>query len=120
MQPPLSAHLRERIQQLAAQAAACDLKNQRTKETVKGREERRLQQRTDYVPLIREWMASLPPAMRNRPYPMTEIVRRFPGRYSALPATRVIAAALRHLGWTSHRDWTNAGRNTRYWRAPIN
>ncbi len=118
MQPPLSAHLRERIQQLAAQAAARDSRTQQTGGAELKREERRARRCTDYVGLIREWMSAIPPALLDRPYLMAEIVCRFHGRYSALPAPRMIAAALRQLGWTSHRNWTRAGRNTRYWRPP--
>lgn len=118
MQPPLSAYLRDRIQQLSTQVAVQARVAQRTNIATQQRAEKHARHHTDYVILIRDWQASMPLTMRGRAYTMDEIVRRFQGRYSPSPAPRVIAAALRKLGWTAHRDWTLAGRNTRYWRAP--
>lgn len=73
---------------------------------------------TDYTILIRDWFNSMPPAMRNRRFTTGELLVRFTGRYRDKPACRMIAAALRANGFTSHRDWTNAGCNQRYWLPP--
>lgn len=72
----------------------------------------------DYKQLIQHWYEQEAPALRERKYSMTEFVVRFSGRFRPKPATRLIAEALRELGWTEHRDWTRAGRNRRYWLAP--
>lgn len=72
----------------------------------------------DYKQLIHHWYEQEAPALRERKYSMTEFVMRFTGRFRPKPATRLIAQALRELGWTEHRDWTRAGRNRRYWLAP--
>lgn len=72
----------------------------------------------DYKQLIRRWYDKEPPALRHRKYSMTEFILRFAGRFRPKPAARLIAEALRELGWTEHRDWTRAGRNRRYWVPP--
>lgn len=72
----------------------------------------------DYKKLVQQWYDKEPPALRNRKYSMAEFVIRFTGRFRPRPATRLIAEALRELGWTEHRDWTRAGRNRRYWCPP--
>lgn len=72
----------------------------------------------DYKQMIQHWYANEPPAFRDRKYSMAEFVIRFAGRFRPKPATRLIAEALRALGWTEHRDWTRAGRNRRYWCPP--
>jgi len=72
----------------------------------------------DYEAEIRRWYDEQPPALRERRFCIDELVARFPGKYRMRPAQRVIAAALRQLGWTEHRDWTKAGRNRRYWMPP--
>ena len=72
----------------------------------------------DYKQLIQHWYDREPPALRDRKYSMTEFILRFAGRFRPKPATRLIADALRELGWTEHRDWTRAGRNRRYWVPP--
>lgn len=73
---------------------------------------------TDYAVLISEWFNSMPPAMRDRRFTTDELLARFSGRYRDKPACRMIAAALRANGFTSHRDWTSAGCNQRYWLPP--
>lgn len=72
----------------------------------------------DYATEIREWYESMAPAGRQRRFTLDEICIRFQGRYRDRPAFRVIAAAMRRLGWSEGRDWTKAGRNRRYWLPP--
>lgn len=74
----------------------------------------------DYKTLIQRWYDMEAPALRQRKYSMSEFILRFTGRFRPKPAARLVAEALRELGWTEHRDWTRAGRNRRYWRPPIN
>jgi hypothetical protein len=78
----------------------------------------RLPRSIDYAQVIREWFEAMPPASRQRRFTLEEICIRFKGMYKDRPAFRVIAAAMRRLGWTEGRDWTNAGRNRRYWVPP--
>lgn len=78
-----------------------------------------------YKPLdqqIEELMRSLPPAQRNRPWSMDELVLRLQGRYRPHPHARDVGQALRKLDWTYYRDWTKAGMGRRLWRprGPIN
>jgi hypothetical protein len=64
---------------------------------------------------IEKWWASLPAAMQQRRFHVTEIAQQCTGRYRPKPALREVASALRFLGWSQRRDWTLAGRNVRYW-----
>ena len=38
------------------------------------------------------------------------------GRYSARPCAGKVGQALRQLGWTKHRDWSQYGGGRRIWR----
>lgn len=71
-----------------------------------------------YEPLedqIRRWWANLPECQKNRRFQLVEIAANFRGKHKPKAALREVAAALRALGWREVRDWTNAGRNRRYW-----
>ena len=67
---------------------------------------------------IQELMLSLPPASRDRPWSMEELVSRLRGRYRLKPHPMNIGAALRAIGWQRKRDWTNFGGGRRYWYPP--
>ncbi len=64
---------------------------------------------------IEELMLSLPPALRDRPWAMDELVARLQGRYNARPHAMNVGQALRALGWTQKRDWTRDGGGRRVW-----
>ena len=64
---------------------------------------------------IEALMRSLPPAQRNRPWSMDELVARLHGRYHARPSAGSVGIALRQLGWTRIRDWSNNGGGRRIW-----
>jgi hypothetical protein len=64
---------------------------------------------------ITELMASLPPVQRDRKWSMTELVARLEGRYRDRPHPQMIGAALRTLGWSTVRDYSNSGGGRRYW-----
>jgi hypothetical protein len=68
---------------------------------------------TDQVETL---MRSLPPAQRNRYWSMEELTARLQGRYSARPCAGKVGQALRQLGWTKHRDWSQYGGGRRIWR----
>ena len=64
---------------------------------------------------IEALMRSLPPAQRNRPWTMEELVARLHGRFNARPCAGSIGVALRSLGWTRSRDWSKDGVGRRFW-----
>lgn len=73
------------------------------------------ERKLDYVKLLSQYFETFPPANLNRRWTMHELCNQLSGRYAKKPAPRIIAAALRQLGFTEHRDWSIAGRNRRYW-----
>jgi len=64
---------------------------------------------------IQRWWDNLPPTMQQRRFQIVEIAAHCHGRYRDKPALREVAAALRALCWKDVRNWTNAGRNSRFW-----
>lgn len=64
---------------------------------------------------IEALMRSLPPAQRDRPWSMAELVCRLQGRYRDRPHAADVGQALRALGWTRKRDWTSEGGGRRVW-----
>jgi hypothetical protein len=68
---------------------------------------------------ITELMQSLPPAQRDRPWSMEELVARLQGKYSMSPHPMYVGQALRQLGWETRRDWTRDGGGRRVWGLPI-
>jgi hypothetical protein len=71
---------------------------------------------TDYVNVLNEYFNNMPEANVIRRWTLEELCTQLHGRYADKPAPRLVAAALRTLGFTQHRDWTRAGRNRRYWK----
>jgi hypothetical protein len=70
------------------------------------------------VPLtdqINALMRSLPPAQRDRPWSVAELVLRLNGRFKARPSRGDVGIALRALGWTRTRDWSQSGGGRRVW-----
>lgn len=65
---------------------------------------------------IEALMRSLTPAQRNRPWTMEELVARLHGRYNARPCAGSVGVALRRLGWTRIRDWSQGGGGRRVWK----
>ena len=65
---------------------------------------------------IQRWWVNLPPAMRERRFQIVEIAAQCRGRFNERPALRKVACALRVLGWHESRDWSNQGKNRRYWQ----
>jgi hypothetical protein len=64
---------------------------------------------------VDELMCSLPPALRDRPWTMVELISRLDGRYKDRPSAGDVGQALRALGWVQRRDWTHNGGGRRYW-----
>jgi hypothetical protein len=68
------------------------------------------------VPLtdqITNLMRSLPPAQRDRPWSVSELVARLNGRFKARPSCGDVGIALRRLGWTRATDWLQSGGGRR-------
>ena len=65
---------------------------------------------------IKALMRSLPPAQRNRYWSMDDLTIRLQGRYNARPCAGEVGHALRQLGWTQRRDWSQDGGGRRIWR----
>jgi hypothetical protein len=119
MQPPqIDAHLRKSLTNLLDIATKNG--NRLTDDTELARriELRHQRRKIDYHEEVKKWYAALPPAMRNRRFSIAEICRCLQGRYRDRPAARMVAAALRMNGFMACRDWTAAGRNSRYWLPP--
>jgi hypothetical protein len=71
----------------------------------------------EYKPLtdqITELMASLPPALQDRPWNMSDLVQRLAGKYRARPHTQQVGEALRRLGWIRKRVYGDYG-GVRLW-----
>lgn len=64
---------------------------------------------------ITELMAGLPPAMRERPWSMAELVSRLEGRYRDRPHAQHVGEALRKLGWRRERNWRKGYEGVRLW-----
>ena len=64
---------------------------------------------------IKALMRSLPPAQRNRYWSMDDLTIRLQGRYNAHPCAGLVGQALRQLGWTQRRDWSQDGGGRRVW-----
>ena len=106
------------IEQLRAERERARLES---KEAIRAAERKRLRDTriqcdTPLTDQIEALMRSLPPAQRNRPWTMEELVTRLCGRYNARPCAGEIGIALRRLGWTRIRDWSNKGGGRRVWR----
>jgi hypothetical protein len=92
-----------------------------SKEAIRAAERKRLsdsriQFDTPLTDQIEALMRSLPPAQRNRPWTIGELVARLHGRYNARPCAGSVGVALRQLGWTRIRDWSQDGEGRRIWR----
>lgn len=73
----------------------------------------------EFTPLetqIQHLMAVLPENQRNRDWSMADLIARLTGKYRESPHAMHVAAALRKLGFTQHRDFSRAGGGARVWR----
>jgi hypothetical protein len=106
------------IEQLRAERERARLE---TKDAIRAAERKRLRDTrikcdTSLTDQIEALMRSLPPAQRNRLWAMEELVARLHGRYNARPCAGSVGVALRCLGWTRLRDWSQDGGGRRVWR----
>lgn len=111
MQPPVIYQpLRSRLEQLSDRAI--------TQARPAAKQQTRIRAPIEqYVELIRSWQRQQPPIQNQRKFTIDELIQltNLEGRYRMKPSQRHVAEALRRCGFFSKRDWTNAGRNKRYW-----
>lgn len=105
----MTPYLRSQIERLKEEAETMAFKQNPTLRTVKPLDTQ-----------IIELMATLAPSQRDRRWSMAELVTRLEGRYRDNPHPQMIGEALRRLGWSTVRDWTNAGGGRRYWTSSAN
>lgn len=67
---------------------------------------------------IVELMRSLPPALRDRPWSIQDLVNRLEGRYRQRPHAQGVGQALRRLGWRRVRPGDVNGGERRMWCPP--
>lgn len=67
---------------------------------------------------IAAWCASMSPEERKRRFSLAEVEKLagLVGKHGGHAAHHYIAQALRAVGFQPCRDWTNAGRNKRFWK----
>lgn len=127
MQPPPSSsgaitpYMRESLARLLQHAESQQLKNAQEQRTDAGPcQLARRDKNANYGALIAQFMASIPPAERQRKYRMDELVAALAGtgRYSDMPASRLIGTALHQAGWTTYRSYKKGSRNARLWCPP--
>ena len=70
--------------------------------------------------IMADWFESLPHVSRFRRFGLTEISDAMEDRTSHRHANKDLSAALLALGFTRGRDWTKAGKDSRYWLPPSN
>jgi len=71
-----------------------------------------------YTVQITKWVASLNPLQLSRSYTLNEIIAlaELKGHYRIRASNQFTGEALRRSGFTAKRDWSNLGRNSRYWK----
>ena len=71
-----------------------------------------------YTHQITEWVGSLNPLQLSRSYTLDEIITLagLKGHYRIRASNQFTGEALRRSGFTAKRDWSNLGRNSRYWK----
>jgi len=67
---------------------------------------------------VQAWVDTMTPAQKARRFTTSEVeqLAELRGKHGGPAAHHRIAQALRACGFTPRRDWTRAGRNTRFWK----
>ena len=105
----MDAYLKRRFQSLKLEAEERNLQTRKsaTKEC---------DQTKDLTEQIRDLMASLAPAQRDRLWGMNELLGRLKGKYRRHPHPQTVAAVLRSMGWKSIRLWGPEWQGRRMWK----
>lgn len=71
-----------------------------------------------YTDQITKWIASLTDVQRQRTYTLQEIIilAGLKGHFRSRASNQFTGEALRRSNFYPQRDWTNSGRNKRYWK----
>jgi len=71
-----------------------------------------------YTHQITTWINTLNPLQLSRSYTLLEIIALagLKGHYRERASNQFTGEALRRSGFTAKRNWTNQGRNSRYWK----
>ena len=66
---------------------------------------------------VQSWVDAMTPTQRSRRFTTSEVeqLAGLTGKHGGAAAHHRIAQALRACGFQPRRDWTRAGRNTRFW-----
>ena len=67
---------------------------------------------------VQAWVDTMTPTQRGRRFTTSEVEQLacLTGKHGGAAAHHRIAQALRACGFQPRRDWTRAGRNTRFWK----
>jgi hypothetical protein len=71
-----------------------------------------------YTHQITTWIASMTALQRQRTYTLEEIIALagLKGHFRSRASNQFTGEALRRSNFYPKRDWTNSGRNKRYWK----
>lgn len=71
-----------------------------------------------YLDQIKSWCSQMSKVQLTRLYTINEVISlaRLEGRLGRKASVQLVGAALTACGFVPKRDWTNAGRNKRYWQ----
>jgi hypothetical protein len=71
----------------------------------------------EYTERIQSWISNLPPVQLRRKFTIAEVIAlaALSGHFRPKASHRYAGEALRRCGFVQKRDWTNSGRNKRYW-----
>lgn len=71
-----------------------------------------------YTAQITSWIASMTALQRQRTYTLEEIISLagLKGHFRSRASNQFTGEALRRSNFYPKRDWTNSGRNKRYWK----
>ena len=71
-----------------------------------------------YIHQITTWIVSMTDLQRQRTYTLEEIIALagLKGHFRSRASNQFTGEALRRSNFYPKRDWTNSGRNKRYWK----
>jgi hypothetical protein len=106
------------VEQLRREAAEQHLANQLKAEVIASKLRQQVRSTKPLTEQITELMLSLAPALRERPWNMTDLVNRLQGKYRARPHPQMVGEALRKLNWKRQRVWSKGFDGVRLWMPP--
>lgn len=110
MQPPfIFENLKESIERLKREAMCKDANSAKLANVQSIPDE--------YTERIQFWKTNLTTVQLNRKFTIDEVIAlaTLQGHFRPTASLRYVAEALRRCGFVQKRDWTNSGRNKRFW-----